>query len=90
MLNELHNEIEQTDSRIDSTMKKVAKVLHLSNGKLFISLASFLEIKLRGILRTTFSRSQPMDRHRSLVRPFNTHINFIYRALRNTPWTLDA
>ncbi|XKL60093.1 hypothetical protein PGB90_001109 [Kerria lacca] len=33
MLNELHNELEQTDSRIDSTMKKMAKVLHLSNDK---------------------------------------------------------
>ncbi|KAK7571899.1 hypothetical protein V9T40_014371 [Parthenolecanium corni] len=33
MLNELHNEIEQTDSRINSTVKKVSKVLHLSNDR---------------------------------------------------------
>lgn len=33
MLNELHSEIEHTDSRIDSTMKKIAKVLHLSNDR---------------------------------------------------------
>lgn len=32
MLNELHHEIEHTDSRIDSIMKKATKVLHLSNG----------------------------------------------------------
>lgn len=33
MLDELQNEMEQTDSRIDSTIKKVAKVLHLSNDR---------------------------------------------------------
>lgn len=32
MLNELHSEIEHTGTTIDSTMKKIAKVLHLSNG----------------------------------------------------------
>ncbi|KAJ8866303.1 hypothetical protein PR048_032146 [Dryococelus australis] len=31
MLDEFGNELENTDSKIDSTMKKVAKVLHMSN-----------------------------------------------------------
>lgn len=33
MLDEFGNELEQTDSKLDSTMKKVAKVLHMTNGK---------------------------------------------------------
>jgi len=33
MLDDLGNEIEVTDSRLDSTLKKVAKVLHLSNDR---------------------------------------------------------
>lgn len=33
MLDEFGNELEQTDSKLDATMKKVAKVLHMSNGK---------------------------------------------------------
>jgi syntaxin 6 len=32
MLDEFGAEIEHADSRLDSTMKKMAKVLHLSNG----------------------------------------------------------
>lgn len=35
MLDEFGNELEQTDSKLDSTMKKVAKVLHMTNGTLF-------------------------------------------------------
>ncbi|XP_063227264.1 syntaxin-6 isoform X1 [Bacillus rossius redtenbacheri] len=33
MLDEFGNELENTDSKIDSTMKKVAKVLHMSNDR---------------------------------------------------------
>uniref|UniRef100_A0A182PJX2 t-SNARE coiled-coil homology domain-containing protein n=1 Tax=Anopheles epiroticus TaxID=199890 RepID=A0A182PJX2_9DIPT len=33
MLDEFGNELEQTDSKLDATMKKVAKVLHMSNGE---------------------------------------------------------
>ena len=33
MLDEFGNELENTDSKLDTTMKKVAKVLHMSNGK---------------------------------------------------------
>lgn len=33
MLDEFGTELENTDSKLDTTMKKVAKVLHLSNGK---------------------------------------------------------
>lgn len=36
MLDEFGNELEMTDSRLDSTMKRVAKVLHLNNGKSYI------------------------------------------------------
>jgi syntaxin 6 len=34
MLDEFGNELENTDSKLDTTMKKVAKVLHMSNGEL--------------------------------------------------------
>lgn len=33
MLDEFGTELENTDSKIDSSMKKVAKVLRMSNGK---------------------------------------------------------
>lgn len=33
MLDEFGNELEQTDSKLDSTMKKVAKVLHMNNDR---------------------------------------------------------
>lgn len=33
MLDDFGTELENTDSKIDSTMKKVAKVLHMNNGK---------------------------------------------------------
>lgn len=32
MLDEFGTELETTESKLDSTMKKVAKVLHMSNG----------------------------------------------------------
>lgn len=35
MLEEFGSELDNTDSKLDSTMKKMAKVLHLSNGKYF-------------------------------------------------------
>lgn len=46
MLDEFGAELETTDSRMDTTMKKVAKVLHMSNGMceltLFTSSLKFL------------------------------------------------
>ena len=33
MLDEFGNELDNTETKLDSTMKKVAKVLHMSNGK---------------------------------------------------------
>lgn len=33
MLDDFGTELENTESKLDSTMKKVAKVLHISNGK---------------------------------------------------------
>lgn len=32
MLDDFGNEMEVTDSKLDATMKKMAKVLHMSNG----------------------------------------------------------
>lgn len=32
MLDDLNTELENADSKLDSTLKKVAKVLHMSNG----------------------------------------------------------
>lgn len=32
MLDDFGNELENTESKIDSTMKKMAKVLHMNNG----------------------------------------------------------
>lgn len=32
MLDDFGNELENTESKIDSTMKKIAKVLHMNNG----------------------------------------------------------
>lgn len=34
MLDDFGNEFETTESKLDSTMKKMAKVLHMNNGKL--------------------------------------------------------
>lgn len=36
MLDDFGNELENTESKIDSTMKKMAKVLHLNNGKVLL------------------------------------------------------
>lgn len=33
MLDDFGNELETTESKLDTTMKKVAKVLHMNNGK---------------------------------------------------------
>lgn len=35
MLDDFGNELESTESKIDSTMKKMAKVLHMNNGNFF-------------------------------------------------------
>ena len=37
MLDEFGAEIEHADSRLDATMKKMSKVLHLSNGNVLIN-----------------------------------------------------
>ena len=36
MLDEFGAEIEHADSRVDATLRKVAKVLHLSDGEIYI------------------------------------------------------
>ena len=38
MLDEFGAEIEHADSKLDATVKKMAKVLHLSNGNFFFLL----------------------------------------------------
>lgn len=38
MLDDFGNEMESTESKIDSTMKKVAKVLHMNNGESAVKL----------------------------------------------------
>lgn len=38
MLDDFGNELENTESKIDSTMKKMAKVLHMNNGIKYIIL----------------------------------------------------
>lgn len=35
MLDEFGTELEQTDSKLDTTMKRIAKTLHMSNGNYF-------------------------------------------------------
>lgn len=45
MLDDFGNELDNTDSKLDSTMKKVAKVLHMTNGKkmvLFLTYYNFI------------------------------------------------
>ena len=43
MLDEFGAEIEHADSRLDATMKKMAKVLHLSDGKCELNMYGFNE-----------------------------------------------
>lgn len=40
MLDDFGNELESTESKLDTTMKKVAKVLHMNNGKYFYCFAA--------------------------------------------------
>lgn len=58
MLDEFGTELENTDSKLDSTMKKVAKVLRMSNGICICKMFSFCFI-----LSIIFYRSSPMDSH---------------------------
>lgn len=41
MLDDFGNEFETTESKLDATMKKMAKVLHMNNGKLLKDLNNF-------------------------------------------------
>lgn len=41
MLDEFGTELENTDTKLDSTMKRIAKVLHMSNGKPTVNLYSY-------------------------------------------------
>lgn len=44
MLDEFGTELENTDTKLDSTMKRIAKVLHMSNGKKPLKLNSIITI----------------------------------------------
>lgn len=46
MLDEFGNEMDSTESRLDSTMRRVAKVLHLNNGKLYLLFFPLVKILL--------------------------------------------
>lgn len=37
MLDDFGNELDSTESKLDSTMKKVAKVLRMNNGECFVA-----------------------------------------------------
>lgn len=56
MLDEFGTEMEHTESRLDTTMKKVAKVLKISNGKpldifdILFNLIFFLQTGVNGLL----------------------------------------
>lgn len=54
MLDDLNTELENADSKLDSTIKKVAKVLHMNNGEhvppLFFTLGIMNETKYLFIL----------------------------------------
>lgn len=45
MLDDFGNELENTESKIDSTMKKMAKVLHMNNGNGSIPMGSIYYIR---------------------------------------------
>lgn len=42
MLDDFGNELENTDTKLDSTMKKVAKVLHMTNGMYYERHSSYI------------------------------------------------
>ena len=54
MLDEFGAEIEHADSRVDATLRKVAKVLHLSDGNIwfwnFLPISDFVYIVLNLVL----------------------------------------
>ena len=37
MLDDMNTDLENADSKLDSTMKKVARVLHINNGKILLT-----------------------------------------------------
>lgn len=52
MLDDLNTELENADSKLDSTIKKVAKVLHMNNGESFTIFIVFATYTLRIAQRT--------------------------------------
>ena len=62
MLDEFGAEIEHADSRLDATMKKMAKVLHLSDGK---NSAYYIS---NSTVSTILFRSKTMDGNRCTIQ----------------------
>lgn len=76
MLDEFGSELENTDSRLDTTMKKVAKVLHMSNGTLEHLFRLFVIIN-----SIICFRSSPVDCYNSFIRYPCDCDTFIYTSL---------
>jgi hypothetical protein len=74
MLDDFGNELENTDSKLDSTMKKVAKVLHMTNGK-------FTKACILYILIVNFRPELCKKKHDGNVRGVDTGLRFCSRQL---------
>lgn len=75
MLDDFGNELDNTESKIDSTMKKMAKVLHMNNGKV----EQNYNHGIRSMIWFTFCfRQASMDGHRSFINSSIHCDNFIY------------
>ena len=42
LLDDFHHEMDSTESKMDITMKKMAKVMHMSNGKFNVDVNAFI------------------------------------------------
>lgn len=82
MLDEFGTELDATDSKLDTTMKRIAKVLHITNGNNNPPI-------LKELLSNCFCRSSAVDSNCSFIR-YSYHCdNFIYLSvifLNSSSW----
>lgn len=91
MLDDFGNELDNTESKIDSTMKKMAKVLHMNNGKSFLLRLQLYRLvpynNYRHFLSTNYLscvqshralRQASVDGHRSVISYFIYCDTFVY------------
>lgn len=82
MLDDFGNEMESTESKIDTTMKKVAKVLHITNGTIlnfpFSSLSNIFLIFYCFPFLFFFFRQTTMDGHIYIIINPLSCCNFIF------------